>query len=68
MIPATANLVGSLALQCAMCYQTAAAQGPQGIRAMNLGILFLIVPLVSIISCITVVAYRHRGSGPPSLD
>ncbi|MBI3695919.1 MAG: hypothetical protein HY238_13900 [Acidobacteria bacterium] len=66
MLPAAANLVGSLALQCAMCYQTAAAQGPRGIRAMNLGILLLIVPVVSIISCITVVTYRHRGSAPPS--
>ena len=55
-------MIPALALQCAMCYQNAAAAGPQGIRAMNLGILFLIVPLVSIIGCITVVTYRHRNS------
>ncbi len=62
MFLAASNLASFLALQCAMCYQTAAAQGPKGIRAMNLGILLLIVPLVSIIGCITVVTWRHRNS------
>ena len=49
-----------LGAQCAMCYQNAAASGAQGIRALNLGILFLIVPVVSIITGIAVVAYRYR--------
>jgi hypothetical protein len=46
--------------QCAMCYQTAAASGPQGIHALNLGILALLLPLASLVGCFAVAAYRHR--------
>jgi hypothetical protein len=52
-------------LQCAMCYQAAASQGAQARHALNLGILLLILPVVSIIGCISVVAYRYRDSSPP---
>jgi len=55
-------LASPLFAQCSMCYQNAAASGPQGMRALNLGILLLIVPVASIIAGISVVTYRHRGS------
>jgi hypothetical protein len=55
-------LASPLFAQCSMCYQNAAASSPQGIRALNLGILLLIVPVASIIAGISVVTYRHRGS------
>ena len=56
------ELIGLLA-QCAMCYQTAAQQSAQSIRAMNLGILILLMPLVVVAGCISWAAYRMRDSG-----
>jgi len=49
------------ALQCAMCYQTAAQQGAKGIAALNSGILVLVVPLIGIVGGLTWMAWRHRG-------
>ena len=49
----------ALALQCAMCYQTA-AQAAQGLRALNMGILILLLPPLAIIGCISWVAYQRR--------
>jgi hypothetical protein len=51
---------GALFAQCAMCYQNAAASGAKGIHALNLGILALVIPLVSVIGGITVATYRSR--------
>ena len=48
--------------QCAMCYQNAAAQGARGIRALNFGILILLLPPLAIAGCITRLAYRYRSS------
>ena len=48
--------------QCAMCYQNAAAQGARGMRALNLGILILLLPPLAIAGCITRLAYRYRDS------
>ena len=65
-IPAVLLLVAAVRApalaQCAMCYQTAAASGPQGRRAMNLGIILLLLPVVSIIGCIVRVAYKQKDS------
>ena len=66
LVVALFALHGSLLGQCAMCYQTDAAQGPKAMQALNLGILLLIVPVVSIIGCISVVAYRYRDPGSPT--
>lgn len=69
LVLALALLVGGssspLFAQCSMCYQNAAAQGAKGIRALNLGIVILLVPPLAIAACITRVAYRHRDSRPP---
>lgn len=59
----TATLAAGAAFgQCAMCYATAASQGPQARHALNLGILLLILPVASIIGGIAVVTYRNRNS------
>ena len=47
---------------CAMCYASAAAQSAQGIRALNLGILILLIPTVVIFGGIFLVTYRRRDS------
>ncbi|GEM_PF-3785620 len=58
----TATLAAGAAFgQCAMCYATAASQGPQARHALNLGILLLILPVASIIGGIAVVTYRNRN-------
>lgn len=55
---------GPLFAQCAMCYQNAAAQSAQGMRALNLGILVLLLPPAAIAACIARAAYRCRESSP----
>jgi len=62
--------LAALALQCAMCYQNAAAQGAKGIQALNLGVLVLLLPPVAILGCISWAAYRRRGPTcrPPRTD
>lgn len=56
----------ALLLQCAMCYQTAAAQSAQGMHALNLGIVILLLPPVAVAGCIARVAYRCRESSSPT--
>lgn len=50
-----------LAAQCAMCARNAAGQSPEAMRALNSGILMLLVPPVAILSAILVVAFRYRN-------
>jgi hypothetical protein len=57
----------ALALQCAMCYQTA-AQAAQGLRALNTGILILLLPPLAIIGCISWVAYQRRDEPGAARD
>ena len=45
-----------------MCYTGAAAQSEQGIRALNLGILMLLLPAVAIFAGIFWMAYRNRDA------
>jgi hypothetical protein len=45
-----------------MCYAAAASQGPQARHALNVGILLLILPVVSIIGGIATFTYRNRES------
>jgi hypothetical protein len=56
MLPLAA--CGPLGAQCAMCYRNAAAQSAQGIQAMNLGILALLIPLVAVAGGICWATYR----------
>jgi hypothetical protein len=46
--------------QCAMCYASASAMGPQAKHALNVGILLLILPVASIIGGIATFTYRNR--------
>ncbi len=44
-----------------MCYANAAAANNEGIRALQTGIVVLLVPPVLIFAGILVTAYRRRG-------
>lgn len=46
---------------CAMCYQSAAATGPQGAAALRHGILILLFPTISIFVGILGLMYRRRN-------
>ena len=53
---------------CAMCKAAAGAQSSQAIAALNRGILFLLVPPVTIMAGILVWAFRCRNSPHRELD
>jgi len=59
--------IPALALQCAMCYETA-AQAAQGLRALNTGILILLLPPLAIIGGISWVAYQRRDEPGAARD
>jgi hypothetical protein len=46
---------------CAMCYQNAAASGPQGREALRHGILVLLLPTVSLFLGIFALIYHRRN-------
>ena len=50
------------AAQCIMCYASAAGAGSRGIRAIQIGILVLLVPTLTIGAGVLWVAYRRRNS------
>lgn len=54
------------AAQCAMCKTTAEAQAPAAARALNFGILTLLVPPVAIFSAFFLVALRHLYADDPT--
>jgi len=54
------TLLPALLLQCAMCYQNAAGQGPRALQAFNAGVLMLLLPLVMVLGCISWATYRRR--------
>jgi hypothetical protein len=47
---------------CAMCYQNAAASGPQGITALRHGVYFLIFPTLAIFIGFFTLLYRRRNA------
>lgn len=47
--------------QCAMCKVSAAASGSNAADTLNLAILVLLIPPVTIFCAIFIVAYRHRA-------
>ncbi|MGH9450362.1 MAG: hypothetical protein ACRD11_07440 [Terriglobia bacterium] len=51
----------SIAQGCAMCYQDAAAQTAAGIRALQHGILVLLIPSLALFAAVFVLAYRRRN-------
>lgn len=64
-----AVLAGSLGLavptasaqSCAMCYQNAAAAGPQGRVALQHGILILALPAIALFAGILLLLYSRRN-------
>lgn len=50
--------------QCAMCREAAAAQTPEGVAALNLGIAVLGVPPLLILGLFGLVVYRYRDGVP----
>jgi hypothetical protein len=48
------------AQSCAMCYQGAAASGPQGGAALRHGILILFIPAISLFVGIFALIYHRR--------
>ena len=56
------------AAQCVMCYSTAAAQDSEAIKALNLGILVLLIPPVAIMGSILLLAFRYRNSDPTEAE
>lgn len=50
----------ALAQGCVMCRQTAAAGGAEAAKALDLGILVLLIPTVLIFLGILFSAFRHR--------
>lgn len=53
---------GLRAQGCAMCYQNAAATGPQGTEALRHAILVLIIPPVLMFSAILGLLYQRRNA------
>jgi heme/copper-type cytochrome/quinol oxidase subunit 2 len=62
VVLAAALLAPAAAAQgCAMCAQNAAAAGPEGARAINTGILILLLPTLGIFGGLFVlIVRRHR--------
>jgi hypothetical protein len=48
--------------QCPMCKLSAASSGAEAAKSLNLGILVLLVPPVTIFCSIFVIAIKHRKS------
>ena len=46
---------------CALCYNDAAATGPQGIAALRHGILILAIPPMLIFAALFAVLYKRRN-------
>ena len=51
--------------QCAMCYASAASQSDKGIQALNIGIIVLLIPPVTIMIAILLYAFRCRNAQEP---
>jgi hypothetical protein len=50
------------AAQCILCYVSAAGSGGRGIRALQIGILVLLVPTLAILATLVWMTYRRRDS------
>lgn len=48
--------------QCVLCYSSAAASGSRGIRALQIGILVLLVPTLTFLAGVLLYAFRRRNS------
>jgi hypothetical protein len=50
--------------QCAMCKTAVAAGGEKASRTMNIAMLVLLVPPVTIFCAVFALVYRHRDPAP----
>jgi hypothetical protein len=48
---------------CAMCYTAASQQSEAGKKALDAGILFLLMPALGMFCGVFYFAWRHRGGG-----
>jgi len=66
------SLLGSQAIpgaaQCALCYTSAAASGNKGIQALQIGILILLIPAVTMLAGVFYFAFRYRGGETSETD
>ena len=53
---------GAYAQSCALCYTTAAQASPAAQRSLDLGILALLVPALSMFAAVMFVLYRRAIS------
>ena len=58
--------LNAFAQGCAMCYTTAAAAGPGAARALDLGILVLLVPTLVLFVAVLGFAIRRAAAGDAS--
>lgn len=59
---------GAAEAQCAMCKSAASAAGEQAARALNSGILVLLVPPVAIFCSIFAVFIKYKNGGEEKSD
>lgn len=52
------------AAQCIMCYMGASGSGARGIRAIQIGILILMIPTVAIMTGLVYTVIRRRHARP----
>ena len=52
------------AAQCVLCYISAAGSGDRGIRTLQIGILILMIPTVSILAGLFWITVRRRHADP----
>ncbi|MBL8174368.1 MAG: hypothetical protein JNK48_06855 [Bryobacterales bacterium] len=57
-----ALLPAALYGQCAQCFRTASAQQAAGMRALNQGILILLILVLAMLAGIAWLAYRRRDA------
>jgi hypothetical protein len=53
---------------CAMCYTAAAQQSAAGKHALNVGILFLLMPALSIFCGVVYAAWKYSGDGLEEIE
>jgi len=51
------------AAQCVLCYTSVAGSGDRGIRVLQIGILILLVPTLTILAGLVWIAVRRRNGG-----
>jgi hypothetical protein len=56
------------AAQCVLCYTSAAGAGDRGIRTLQIGILILMIPTVSILAGLVWMVVRRGNSDPVPAD